>query len=153
MTASLTRRGLLLSALAAPALLAGCDRLGAAPSFRNLVLTSGERLSYRIHRAIGGGALAREYEPAQMSPEFRTNGNTRPMTDVYAAHEAEGFATWRLAVGGPCGEAARVRPDRPARQARAHPDHPARLRGGLVRHRPVDGGAAGAPPGRGRAPA
>ncbi len=100
MSPHLTRRGLILSALAAPALLAGCDRLGAAPSFRNLVLTSGERLSYRIHRAIGGGALAREHQPAQMSPEFRTNGNTRPMTDVYAAHEAEGFATWRLAVGG-----------------------------------------------------
>ena len=35
-----------------------------------------------------------------MSPVFRTNGNTRPMTDAYAAHEATGFATWRLAVGG-----------------------------------------------------
>ncbi len=100
MSPHLTRRGLILSALAAPALLAGCDRLGAAPSFRNLVLTSGERLSYRIHRAIGGGALAREYQPAQMSPEFRTNGNTRPMTDAYAGHEAEGFVNWRLAVSG-----------------------------------------------------
>jgi len=63
------------AALAAPTLLlAGCDRLGAAPSFRKLVLTSGERVSYRIHRAIGGGALAREFDPSQMSPDFRVNG-------------------------------------------------------------------------------
>jgi DMSO/TMAO reductase YedYZ molybdopterin-dependent catalytic subunit len=97
----LTRRGLLLGGLAAPALLlAGCDRLGATPSFREIVLTSGERLSYRVHRTLGRHALAREYAPEQMSPVFRTNGNTRPMTDAYAAHEAAGFDTWRLAVGG-----------------------------------------------------
>ena len=99
--ARVTRRGLLLSGLAAPALLlSGCDRLGASPSFREIVLASGERLSYRVHRALGRHALAREYEAHQRSPVFRTNGNTRPMTDVYAAHEAKGFATWRLAVGG-----------------------------------------------------
>ncbi len=101
MMALITRRGLLLSGLAAPALLlSGCDRLGATPSFREIVLTSGERLSYRVHRILGRHALAREYEPSQMSPVFRTNGNTRPMTEAYAAHEAARFATWRLAVSG-----------------------------------------------------
>ena len=97
--ALVTRRNLILG-LAAPALLAGCDRLGAAPSFRDVVLGSGEWLSYRVHRLIGSDALAREYDPSQMSPEFRTNGNTRPAGAEYARHEAEGFANWRLAVGG-----------------------------------------------------
>jgi DMSO/TMAO reductase YedYZ molybdopterin-dependent catalytic subunit len=97
----ITRRGLLGGGLAAPALLlAGCDRLGSSSSFRDLVLSSGERLSYRIHRVLGGGALAREYDPSQMSPEFRTNGNTQPQSVEYARHQAEGFANWQLAVGG-----------------------------------------------------
>ena len=76
----LTRRSLLRGAgLAAPAvLLSGCDWLGASPNFRDLVLGSGEWLSYRVHRLIGSEALAREFDPSEMSPKFRTNGNTRP---------------------------------------------------------------------------
>jgi DMSO/TMAO reductase YedYZ molybdopterin-dependent catalytic subunit len=35
-----------------------------------------------------------------MSPEFRTNGNTQPTSAEYARHQEEGFANWRLAVGG-----------------------------------------------------
>ena len=99
MSRLLSRRTLLLG-LAAPAVLAGCDRLGTAPSFRNIVLSSGEWLSYRVHRAIGSDALAREYDPSQMSPEFRTNGNTQPTSPDYVRHQEEGFANWRLAVGG-----------------------------------------------------
>jgi DMSO/TMAO reductase YedYZ molybdopterin-dependent catalytic subunit len=101
MPTRLARRGVLLGALATPALLlAGCDRLSAAPSFRELALTSGERLSYRIHRAIGGGSLAREFAPSQMSPDFRVNGTRRPQGKSYARQEAEGFADWRLAIDG-----------------------------------------------------
>jgi DMSO/TMAO reductase YedYZ molybdopterin-dependent catalytic subunit len=98
----MTRRGLLRAAgLGAPALvLSGCDWLGASPSFRDLVLGSGEWLSYRVHRLIGSAALAREYDPSQMSPEFRTNGNTRPRSEEYLRHAEAGFAGWRLAVGG-----------------------------------------------------
>ncbi len=98
----LTRRGLLVGAsLAAPTLLlGGCDRLGASPSFRDIVLGSGEWLSYRVHRLIGSEALAHEFDPSQMSPEFRTNGNTRPRSDAYLAHAQAGFADWRLRVDG-----------------------------------------------------
>jgi DMSO/TMAO reductase YedYZ molybdopterin-dependent catalytic subunit len=98
----LTRRRLLLTAgAAAPALLlGGCDRLGASPSFRDMVLGTGEWLSYRVHRLIGSDALAREFDPSQMSPEFRTNGNTRPKSPEYLAHAQRGFADWRLAVDG-----------------------------------------------------
>ncbi|MFO1208552.1 MAG: molybdopterin-dependent oxidoreductase [Amaricoccus sp.] len=98
----LTRRRLLLNAgLAAPALaLGGCDWLGTAPSFRDVVLGTGEWLSYRVHRLIGSEALAREFDPSAMSPEFRTNGNTRPRSADYLAHAQAGFADWRLRVDG-----------------------------------------------------
>jgi DMSO/TMAO reductase YedYZ molybdopterin-dependent catalytic subunit len=92
---------LLTAGVAAPALLlGGCDRLGASPSFRDMVLGTGEWLSYRVHRLIGSDALAREFDPSQMSPEFRTNGNTRPKSPEYLAHAQRGFADWRLAVDG-----------------------------------------------------
>lgn len=101
MTRLITRRKLLTSAaLATPALLLGCDRLGAAPSFRETLLRSGEWLSYRVHRLIGSEALAREYDPSQMSPEFRTNGSTQPQDSGYRAHQETGFADWKLEVAG-----------------------------------------------------
>lgn len=98
----ITRRGVLRAAgLAAPAvLLPGCDWLGASPSFREIVLGSGEWLSYRVQRLIGSEALAREYDPSQMSPVFRTNGNTEPRSEDYRRHAEAGFADWRLEVGG-----------------------------------------------------
>ena len=46
------------------------------------------------------GALAPEYARSDMSPVFRTNGNTMPASDAYQVHAANGFADWRLAVGG-----------------------------------------------------
>ena len=97
-----TRRRLLATlGLGAPALiLGGCDRLGASPSFRELVLGAGEWLNYRTHRLIGGEALAREFEPSEMSPVFRTNGNTEPRSPEWRRHAAEGFADWRLGVDG-----------------------------------------------------
>lgn len=101
MSRLITRRKMLTGVtLAAPAILVGCDRLGAAPSFRDTVLRSGEWLSYRVHRLIGSDALAREYTEADISPVFRTNGNTAARTPEYSRHMSEGFANWRLQVGG-----------------------------------------------------
>jgi DMSO/TMAO reductase YedYZ molybdopterin-dependent catalytic subunit len=101
MSSPITRRGLLTSfASAAPALLLGCDRLGASPSFRDLVLSTGEALAYRAHRLFASNALAREFDASQLSPDFRTNGNTQPRSATYREHQAEGFANWRLEVGG-----------------------------------------------------
>jgi DMSO/TMAO reductase YedYZ molybdopterin-dependent catalytic subunit len=100
--ARLTRRRMLTTlGLGAPALiLGGCDRLGASPSFREMVLGAGEWLSYRTQRLIGGQALAREFDPSEMSPVFRTNGNTEPGSPEWRRHAAEGFAAWRLRVDG-----------------------------------------------------
>ncbi|MFO1105022.1 MAG: molybdopterin-dependent oxidoreductase [Amaricoccus sp.] len=102
MSRLLTRRKFLTGAgLAAPTLLlGGCDWLGASPSFRDLVLGSGEWLSYRVHRLIGSTALAREFEPADLSPVFRTNGNTRPRSEEYQRLAETGFADWRLMLDG-----------------------------------------------------
>ena len=91
----LTRLGLATSV----PLLAACDRLGASPAFRGF-LSLGERLSYRVHRLIGSSALATEYPESELSPVFRTNGNTRPASSEYQRHAAEGFAGWRLAIDG-----------------------------------------------------
>ena len=101
MSELITRRTVLTGlTLAAPTVLVGCDRLSASPSFRDLVLSSGEWLSSRVHRLIGANALAREFDPSEMSPMFRTNGNTQPASPEYRRHQSEGFVNWELAVGG-----------------------------------------------------
>ena len=86
--------------LGAGGLLSGCDRLNASPGFRGL-LEGAEQMHYRSQRLLaGGGALAREYGRADMSPRFRTNGNIRPSSPDYLAHAAANFADWRLVVDG-----------------------------------------------------
>ena len=86
--------------LGAGGLLAGCDRLNASPGFRDL-LEGAEQMHYRSQRLLaGGGALAREYGRADMSPVFRVNGSARPTSPEYLIHAAANFADWRLLVDG-----------------------------------------------------
>lgn len=95
MTAPLSRRALLQSlALGAPALAFSGGAADAA------VLDAGHWLAYRIQRLVAGDALAPEFKPAQMSPVFRTNGNTSPASASYRRMAADGFASWRLQVDG-----------------------------------------------------
>ena len=94
----LSRRDALLAGGGA-LLLGGCDRLNASPAFRSL-LGEAEGLHARAARAIGGDRLAREYAPADMSPEFRANGNRTVDDLVYRRHLRTGFAEWRLLVDG-----------------------------------------------------
>jgi len=79
--------------------LSACDRLGRSTAFRNF-LASGEWLAYRVHRVIGRSAMATEYPESQLSPVFRTNGNTQPASIDYARHASSGFADWRLGIDG-----------------------------------------------------
>jgi DMSO/TMAO reductase YedYZ molybdopterin-dependent catalytic subunit len=97
----LSRRRLLagLGLAASVPVLSACDRLGRSSAFRNF-LRSGEWLSYQVHRAISPSAMATEYPESQLSPAFRTNGNTRPASAEYQRHASEGFANWRLVVDG-----------------------------------------------------
>jgi DMSO/TMAO reductase YedYZ molybdopterin-dependent catalytic subunit len=98
MTRRRTLQGLLAGGSAV--LLAGCDRLGRSPAFRGL-LFSAERLTYRAQRlVVDRNTLAREFDIADLSPVFRTNGNTLPADACYQQHLSEGFANWRLVVDG-----------------------------------------------------
>jgi DMSO/TMAO reductase YedYZ molybdopterin-dependent catalytic subunit len=100
-TRPLSRRRLLagLGLAATLPVLSACDRLGRSTAFRNF-LASGEWLSYRVHRLISPSAMATEYPESQLSPVFRTNGNTRPASIDYARHAANSFADWRLGIEG-----------------------------------------------------
>jgi DMSO/TMAO reductase YedYZ molybdopterin-dependent catalytic subunit len=97
----LTRRRFLTSVGVggSAALVAGCDALSRSPDFRGF-LGTGEWLSYRIQRFVGGNALAREFTEADLSPDFRTNGNTSARDPEWRTHAAQGFANYRLAVDG-----------------------------------------------------
>ena len=96
----MNRRDLItgLSLGAGGLLLGGCDKLNADPAVRK-ILTGAEGLHQRGQRLLASG-LAREYRRDQMSPVFRTNGNTRPASTDWQDHAATNFANWRLAVDG-----------------------------------------------------
>ncbi|WP_066827065.1 molybdopterin-dependent oxidoreductase [Sphingomonas mali] len=97
----ITRRTLVTGgALGAGLLLSGCDKLAQQPGFRR-ILFSGEKINMGLQRALmDRNALAPEFTPDQMSPVFRTNGNSNPNTADYNRHVAENFANWRLDIGG-----------------------------------------------------
>ncbi len=80
-------------------LLSGCDALSYNPTFRHF-LGTGEWLSYRIQRFFAGNALAPEYSEAEMSPDFRTNGNTSARNPEWQRLAANDFADYQLKVDG-----------------------------------------------------
>jgi DMSO/TMAO reductase YedYZ molybdopterin-dependent catalytic subunit len=99
---SLDRRGFLrrAAAVAGTLGLGGCDGLSDQPWVRR-VLDSAEGLTRVAQRAlISPAALAREYDEAEISPEFKANGSTDPDGEDYKAHAANGFGDWKLIVSG-----------------------------------------------------
>ncbi len=101
MTRRITRRLLLGAALAAPPLILGAT--GNLPSWKRIkqsYTATGERLSHAVYSRIGRSALAREYPPEEMSPEFRTNGATTGNTPAWLEARESGFANWTLQVDG-----------------------------------------------------
>ena len=98
----LDRRGFLARGLAAAsaALLGGCDDLSDQPWVRR-VLDSAETLTRVTQEALlSPEALAREYREADLSREFKANGSINPEDPAYVAHAKNGFADWKLVVGG-----------------------------------------------------
>jgi len=84
----------------AASLLAGCTAAPTAGQVRD-ILASANKLTLRVQRLLlSGGALAREFTEADLSPTFRANGTTSPEDETYAALARGGFADWRLEVGG-----------------------------------------------------
>ena len=81
-------------------LLGGCDRLNESAEFGKL-LSTGEALSHGVHHLIAGRrGMAQEFNAADLSPEFRGNGNTDPDSDEYKAMVENKFTDWRLMVDG-----------------------------------------------------
>ena len=102
MTALLSRRRLIgsIGVGAGGLLLAGCDRIHASPTVQRL-LRLGEETNLHAQRIVTDRmALAPEFARADMSPVFRTNGNTMPNDPRYQALAAGRFADWRLIVDG-----------------------------------------------------
>jgi DMSO/TMAO reductase YedYZ molybdopterin-dependent catalytic subunit len=82
------------------ALLGSCDRLSESPAMQR-VLDAGEAVSRTVLRVLAGRqALAPEYSEADISPNFRSNGTQEPDEEDYQALATNGFADWRLEVGG-----------------------------------------------------
>jgi DMSO/TMAO reductase YedYZ molybdopterin-dependent catalytic subunit len=93
------RRRNVLAGLGA-SLVAGCSKVGGSEPMQKLFGLA-DSWHKGFQRTLGGrDALAREFSPADISPYFRGNGTLDPGTDSYAAHQAAGFADWRLGVSG-----------------------------------------------------
>ena len=96
-----TRRRLLigLGVGAAAAPLSGCDA-GSPAALR--ILEKAEGLTKAAQRALLGPrtALAREFPPGAISPYFKPNGSIDPDDPAYVALRQDGFADWKLEVGG-----------------------------------------------------
>ena len=80
--------------------LAGCDQLSRSDWFV-AILERAETLTRSVQRAITGRAtLAPEYSEADLSKTFRANGTTDPEDETYQGLAKNGFADWRLEIGG-----------------------------------------------------
>jgi DMSO/TMAO reductase YedYZ molybdopterin-dependent catalytic subunit len=96
------RRRFLARALASGGalLLSGCDRLSSSEWFPKL-LGSAEKLTQATQRLLlPRKAMAQEFSEADLSPDFRSNGSDNPDNPAYQALAANGFADYRLQVGG-----------------------------------------------------
>ena len=97
-----TRRRFLAGAAAAAGglVLAGCDRLSQAQDVRK-VLYTGEDMTMLVQRALlSPTSMAKEFPASAISATFKANGSTDPDDPAYRALAANGFADWRLEVGG-----------------------------------------------------
>lgn len=74
-------------------------RLGFVPPDAAGIYGPGETLTYAAHRLFGRHALAREFPPEMISARPFANGVIR-RDEAFLAHQAAGFATWRVAVDG-----------------------------------------------------
>lgn len=100
--AEVSRRRFLAGAFGATGALAlgGCDALSQT-EWAPKILEAGEKLSSVAQHLIAPRrAMAQEFNEADLSPRFRSNGTSMPANPQYLALAAGGFADYRLAVGG-----------------------------------------------------
>jgi len=81
-------------------LLAGCDKLSQSEWFPRL-LGSAEGLTRGVQRIVTSRkAMAREFNEADRSAVFPTNGNINPNNPDYQALARNNFTGWKLTVSG-----------------------------------------------------
>lgn len=98
----LTRRGVIKRLLAGAGILTlgGCEKLSESAWFPK-VLGLGEEATYKTQRLIvPRKAMAQEFPPADLSPNFRSNGTAFPNNPVYLKLAENGFADYRLEIVG-----------------------------------------------------
>jgi DMSO/TMAO reductase YedYZ molybdopterin-dependent catalytic subunit len=98
----LGRRSLLTRLLAGASVVAlsGCEKLSDTAWFPK-VLGLGEKVTYKIQRLVlPRKAMAQEFTETDLSPQFRSNGTSMPNNPAYVAMATNGFADYRLDVGG-----------------------------------------------------
>jgi DMSO/TMAO reductase YedYZ molybdopterin-dependent catalytic subunit len=96
------RRKFLLRTMAAggSVLLAGCDRLSRT-EWAPAILQRAEHLTYAAQRAVTPRkSMAQEFNEADLSPMFRSNGTANPESAAYRNLAAGDFAAYRLRVFG-----------------------------------------------------
>ena len=79
---------------------AGCERLSNS-DWVPKILSAGEKASAAAaHAVTSRTSMAQEFTDADRSPTFRSNGTAEPDSDAYRMLAANGFADYRLEVGG-----------------------------------------------------
>lgn len=101
----ISRRRLIagLSSGAATLALSGCqplDQLSNAPWWLR-VIDSDDKINQAVQRFLmAPRSMAREFPASAIAQHFRANGSTDPQDATYRRLAENGFAGWRLAVGG-----------------------------------------------------
>ena len=89
-----------LTAGAGMLVLAGCDKLSRSETFTK-ILSTGESLSLNAHRLLSTRkSMAQEFDEADLSPSFRSNGTALPNSSAYHGLAEKNFVDWGLEVGG-----------------------------------------------------
>jgi DMSO/TMAO reductase YedYZ molybdopterin-dependent catalytic subunit len=102
MTHQADRRNFLRRMLigASTVVLAGCDKLSNTEWFNN-VLSTGEVLSKNAHHLLRTRkAMAQEFTEADLSPSFRSNGTSFPISAEYQILAKNAFQDWSLDIRG-----------------------------------------------------
>jgi DMSO/TMAO reductase YedYZ molybdopterin-dependent catalytic subunit len=89
-----------MAAASAAVLAAGCERIAGNEGVKSLLALADAPTDAALQALVPEQALAREFTEADISPVFRANGSVNPQTPEYLRMLADGFASWRLRVGG-----------------------------------------------------
>src|ERR1700687_1852777 len=94
---SLTRRAALMGA--GGLALSGCDQLSQNKTFQKM-LEGAEKLSLNGQRLVLNSSqpLAREYQPSDISRDFKANGTIKPDSADYGRLAQTQFSAWAVEI-------------------------------------------------------